>query len=384
MECTGRSRPVIAIEILPAMAKSSWKKLAIGGVGVAVIIVGALLWYARDMPRAADSGAKPGGPPGGGPPAVAVEAAKVRVGAITRDIAAIGNMRSNESVVLRPEVAGRISEIHFDEGATVAKGDDLISLDASVYEAELQQAEASRELSRRNYERATELLQKKAGTVRARDEALERMSVDEATVALARARLAKLTIKAPFAGIVGLRQVSIGDYVKEGQDMVNLESIDPIKVDFRVPEIFLPAVAEGQTLRLTIDAFPGRTFEGVVYAVDPRLDPVGRSVAVRARIPNSDGTLRPGLFARVRLIVEERDDAIIIPEQAVVPKGERLLVYRIVDGKAKETEVSLGQRHGGEVEVTKGLGPDDMVVTAGQIKLRDGAPVRVVASSGEA
>ena len=311
-------------------------------------------------------------------PAVPVEAVRAEAGTITDEVSAIGTLRSNESVIIRPEIAGRITGIHFSEGEQTRIGALLFTLDDAISQAELTEAEARLQLSQRNYERATELYGKGAGTARGRDEAEAELQTNRASVVLAKARLEKTRISAPFEGILGLRQVSIGDYVVPGQDLVNLENIDPIKVEFRVAERFLAGLANGQKLRVNVDAFPGRSFEGEVYAMDPRVDPAGRSIAVRARIPNSDRVLRPGLFARVNLATEVRKNAIVVPDQAIVPRGEERFVFKVVDGKAVMTRVVLGQRRAGQVEIVEGLEPDDVVVTAGQLKIRDGAPVKLV------
>jgi membrane fusion protein (multidrug efflux system) len=314
--------------------------------------------------------------------AVPVEASEVAEGPLVDEITAIGTLISNESVILRPEIAGRIVDISFEEGQPVEAGAPLFRLDDSLYQAELAEAQAKLQLSERNFARAKELHEKGSGTARARDEAVASLQADKATVALAQARLDKTRIRAPFGGIVGLRQVSIGDYVTEGQDLVNLEDVDPVKVDFRVPELFLSGLARGQELVIAVDAYPGRPFKGMVYALDPRVDAAGRSVAVRAQVPNPDDALRPGLFARVTLILSIRKEAITVPEQAVVPRGDDRYVFRVVDGTATLTKVTLGQRRKGRVEIIDGLQPGDMVVTAGQLKIRDGVPVEVIKPPG--
>ena len=349
-------------------------------------VAGGAWWHFYGRAPQAGGPTAAGGPPGGGGGdfAVPVEVAQATVGPIQRRITALGTLRSNESVVIRPEIAGRIAEFRFEEGGRVSGGQPLVVLDDSVYAAELGQVEASLELSRANFERAVDLLGRNAGTAKARDEALAALRADQAAVELARARLEKVVIKAPFDGVVGLRKVSVGDFVNVGQDVVNVEQIDPLKADFRVSEVYLPAVSAGQRLQLTVDAYPDRVFDGQVYAIDPLIDVNGRSVLLRARLPNPDGVLRPGLFARVSLVINEKEDAVQVPEQALMPQGGEQFVFRVVDGKATLTEVVPGLRRDGMVEVLEGLGRDDVVVTAGQLKIRDGAAVQPVQPAGEA
>jgi membrane fusion protein (multidrug efflux system) len=343
-------------------------------VAVAMLVVagGAWWFFYFEQPQAEGAPA----PAAQGDMVVPVETAAVQVGPIQRRLTAVGSLRSNESVIIRPEVAGRIAEIRFEEGERVTRGQPLVVLDDSIYRAEVDEVQASLELSRANYDRALDLLQRGAGTNKARDEALAQLRADEAGLHLARARLDKMAITAPFDGVVGLRKVSAGDFVDVGQDMVNLEQIDPLKADFRVAEVYLAAVRPGQRIELAVDAYSGETFVGEVYAIDPLIDESGRSIVLRARLPNADGRLRPGLFARVTLVLNERDDALQIPEQALVPQGEDQFVFRVVDGKAALTKVEVGIRREGMVEIVSGLGPEDQVVTAGQLKIRDGAPVQ--------
>lgn len=339
--------------------------LTAAAVALAVLGVGAF-----SGGRAQDKAATPAVPP------VNVEAVRAELQDVVEEIVVIGTLDSNESVIIRPEIAGRIAKIHFAEGERVKRGEPLISLDASVQEAELREAEAALNVSRRNFARAEELLKTGAGAVRQRDEALGKLEADQARVALAQARLQKMTLTAPFDGVLGLRRVSVGDYVTPGQDIVNLENIDPIKVEFRVPETSLRDIREGQKIRVQVDAFPDASFAGEVYAIDPRIDAAGRSVAIRARIPNPDSRLRPGLFARVALAVDERR-SVMAPETVIVPRGDEQYVYRVIDNKAVLTRVTVGLRRNAQVEIRSGVEPGELIVSAGQIKLRDGAPVAV-------
>lgn len=367
-------------------------RLTVAAIAVLGIIVAtaAGYWFGqqRPGPAGAPAGAAQGGPggpaqaakgsPGGGVP---VEAVKVALAPMPQAITAVGSLRSDESVTLRPEVAGRISAIAFQEGQRVTKGDVLVRLDPAVPEAEAQQARANVTLAKAKFDRAVDLAQRNFISGQAKDEAENNLKVAEAALQLAEAKLAKTTLRAPFSGLIGLRVVSVGDYVKEGADVVNLESIDPLKVDFRVPEIYLKQVQVGQSLSVTLDALPGKIYEGKVFAVNPLVDAAGRAIVIRAIVRNPDTSLRPGMFARVRLFTREAKDAMAIPDTALVPAGDEQFVYRIVEGKARRAKVEIGQRREGMVEVLSGLEPADVVVTAGQLKLRDGAVVQTATAA---
>lgn len=315
------------------------------------------------------------------PPAQApatVEVQTVKASSLDRTIEAVGSLISNESVILTPEIAGRVTEISFEEGREVKQGDVLIRLDDSIYKAQLAQAKAALGLSQSNYQRAEELNRKKIGAVSVVQETLAKRNADTAAVDLAQAQLDKTVIRAPFDGIIGLRQISTGDYVTAGQALVNLESIDPLKVNFKISEIYLSSLKTGQAINVLIDAFPGREFSGEVYAIDPLIETAGRMVSLRARLPNPEQIMRPGLFARVKLVVERKEGAMMIDEQALNPQGNEQFVYKVVDGKAVTTKIKIGQRRAGRVEVTEGLKPGDVIVTAGQMKIRPDAPVKIV------
>lgn len=318
------------------------------------------------------------GPAGGQMPPMPVEAQPVVLGEVLRTVEAVGTLRADEAVVLRPELQGRVSEILFEEGQPVQSGQPLIRLDAGRYRAQLNEAIANRDLARVNYRRAQELVRRKVGSADERDKAEAELQASEARVALQNDYLAKMTLTAPFDGIAGIRSVSIGEVVQPAQALVQVVAVDPVKVDFRIPELYVGQVQAGQSLDIRVDAFPGEQFTGKVYAVAPQVDDKGRSLRVRATVPNPEGRLRPGLFARVELILERFKDAVRVPEQAIVPRGDQQLVYRIVDGKAEIVPVTLGIRRNAQVQVTDGLAPGDVVITAGQMKVRPGAPVQPV------
>jgi membrane fusion protein, multidrug efflux system len=313
---------------------------------------------------------------------VPVEAAKVVAAPLREQVTAIGTLLSNEAVTISSEVPGRLKEIHFQEGQPIDKGAPLFTLDDSIYRAQLDDAAAKLRLAEQTNKRTSALFTNKYATAQSADESASNLAVNTAAVELARVQLEKAHIVAPFSGIVGLRRVSVGEYITAGQALVNLEAIDPVKADFRVPEKFLPAIRVGQTIRIKVDAFPEDSFEGKVYAIDPRLDIAGRSLLVRAVVPNGDQRLRPGLFARVTVLLQLKEDALSVPEQAIVPQGDSQFVFKIVDGKVHLTKVVTGTRRDGRVEIVEGLAPGDQVVTAGQLKIRDGTAVSVVNAIG--
>lgn len=352
---------------------------------IGLLALGGYAYYANQSvspapqsPGKAAAPGKPGGPPGGF--AVGVETATVAATAFQDDVAAVGSLKSNESVVLRPEIAGRIAAIHLREGMPAVKGAVLVALDAATQSAELRQAEANLALAQANYKRTEDLYQKKFVSERARDESAASLKVLEAAVALARAKLQKTQIRAPFSGIVGIRNVSVGDYVKEGQELINIEDIGSLKVDFRLPESYLSRLRKGQAIEIATDAMPGETFKGVLDAIDPLLDASGRAISLRARLDNPDLKLRPGMFVRVRLAFGGERQGLTVPEEALVPAGNDNFVFKVVEGKAQRAKVTIGQRRGASVEIEEGLKAGDEVVTAGQLKLRDGVPVRSAAA----
>src|SRR5436190_7011676 len=363
-------------------------KVVVGGICVLLVAAAAAGGYWMGAQKSGGpliaAGSVVSAPPKGAAAAIAVEAVKVTLQPMPQSITAVGSLRSDESITVRPEVAGRISEILFKEGERVPRGATLVRLDPSVNQAEVQQGRANLKLAKSKYDRAVDLAKSNFISGQARDEAENNLRVAEAGLQLAEAKLAKMEIKAPFSGIIGLRVVSIGDYAKEGSDIVNLESIDPLKVDFRVPEIYLKQIQVGQTLNVALDAMPGKTFDGKVFAVNPLVDAAGRAIVIRAVVRNPDTSLRPGMFARVRLFTRELQDALVIPEQAIVPQGDEQFVFKVIDGRAVRAKVQVGQRRDGKVEIVKGVDATDMIVTAGHLKIRDGVPVTITNGPGAA
>jgi membrane fusion protein (multidrug efflux system) len=315
-----------------------------------------------------------------GVPATPVEVISLKPSTVQEDLQAVGSLRSNESVILRPEVSGRVSAIGFKDGQVVKKGQLLIGLDASLNDAEVAQAKAEYDLALSNLQRSEDLARQKFISSSAQETAASNAQVAEARLKLAQARQSKMRIVAPFDGVVGIRGVSLGDYVKDGTDLVNVEDVRVLKVDFRLPERNLAQVRVGQDIEVVADALPTERWQGVIEAINPRIDANGRSLEIRARLENSRGQLRPGMFVRVRVITGERTNALLVPEEAIVPQGSEFFVYRVVDDQARRVAVKIGVRRDARVEIVDGLAAGDQVVTAGMRLSRDGQPVKVVNS----
>jgi len=376
-------RPALEIGDKPAADRAQAPGVSTGvsaGGGASAAGGGAAAPAGGGAPAASGGGA-PAGARAGSPPRgpVGVEAARVATMALADEVLAVGTLRANESVVIKPEIAGRIVRIGFSDGARVPRGALLVGLDDSVLAAQAEQASAELGLARASFERTQDLAKRNFVSGSALDQAAANLKVQEARLHLAEAQLAKTRIVAPFGGVLGLRNVSVGDFVKDGAELVVLEDVSGMKVDLRLPERFLGQLRRGQSITVAIDAFPGREFTATLDALDAQVDANGRSVLARGRLANPEGVLRSGMFAKARIVLREKPEARVIPEEAVIPVGASAFVFRIVDGKAVRTEVRTGLRKAGKVEILDGLGAGDQVVTAGHQKLtRDGTEVRVV------
>lgn len=355
---------------------------------VAVFGLLALMYWAYAAFRGASGALAPTAVPSARPAAAAgpagglpVETARVLAADLALDATAVGSLRSNESVVLRPETAGRIAAINFKDGSAVAKGSLLVALDAAMQSAEYDQAKANLGLAQVNLQRSRELFERKFVSQQALDNVEAALKVQQAGLALAQAKLDKTRLRAPFSGVVGIRNVSAGDYVKEGQELINLEDIGTLKIDFRLPEAYLGQLKPGQAVEVSTDALPGQKFAAVLDAVNPLVDTGGRAISCRAHLANADAKLRPGMFVRVRLIFAQRSHVLLVPEQAIVPDPKTPFVFRVEGGKALRVPVKTGIRRNAQVEIVDGLNAGDEVVIAGQMKLRDGAAVTPVGAA---
>ncbi len=308
---------------------------------------------------------------------VAVEAQEVVVRPFSKELTAVGNLVANDSVIVRPQIDGIISNILFDSGADVAKGQTLYTLDDSLTQAQLADAQAELLLSSKNYERAKALAQQKFISQKDTDELFAKLEKAKAQVDLAKVRLSQTVLQSPFSGRAGIIQQSRGAYVNAGEDLVTIVALDPMKVDFYIGEEYLQSLKEGQEFTLVVDGFP-QTFTGEIEAIEPKIDPVGHSILVRGRFHAHEANLSPGLFATLTLKLSSVEDAILIPESALETQGDSQFVYRVVDGLAVQTPVTVGDFENGMVHILDGLWSSDTVVTAGAMKISDGVPIRIV------
>jgi membrane fusion protein (multidrug efflux system) len=331
---------------------------------------------AKPAAQPAAQAAKPMGLP--------VRAVPVEVGKVSDEVTAVGSLLAEESVIIRPEIDGRIVGLHFQEGQAVAAGTRLVSIENSEFDAQAAAVRADLRTEEQRLSRTRELHQQNFISKDALDVQLGAVDRLKAHLAEAESRVAKSVIRAPFSGTVGLRMVSPGAYVKAGADIVRLESIGTIKADFRIPELYMSKLGSNQEIVVRLDAYPGEEFRGRIYAVEPVVDEQTRTILMRARIPNKGNKLKPGMFVRVAVTLANRPNAIIVPEQAIWPQGQDNFVFRVVDGKAALTKIQIGNRQPGRVEIVQGLNATDTVVTEGQIKLRDGAPVMVMSAPAPA
>ncbi|MEO6292967.1 MAG: efflux RND transporter periplasmic adaptor subunit [Burkholderiaceae bacterium] len=317
-----------------------------------------------------------------------VESAKVEVMKLTDDTQTVGSLKSRQGVTLRPEVSGRITQLNFRDGERVKKGQLLVQFDDQLQIAQVKQSQAELSIALANHKRNQDLVAQNFISKRSVDESAANLEVAQAKLVLSQATAARLKITAPFDGIAGIRTVNVGDYLKDGGDIVNIEDIAAVFVDFRLPERFQAKVKKGQIAQVDMDALPGRKFTAMIQAIDPLVDANGRSIGVRACIDNREGQLRPGMFARVNAVFGERDKARVIPEEAIVPLAGKQFVIKLVDAASaadkdskttQRIEVKVGIRRPGRVEILEGLNEGDEVVVAGQQRIqKDGTVVKVM------
>lgn len=315
---------------------------------------------------------------------VSVETARVVETELAASVKAVGTLLAEASATLRAEVPGQILAVHFNEGERLARGARLYTIEATVLEAEVNEARANASRSEAAFKRAQELHGKQLISATDYDAARANYDVDVARLLSSEARLSKTVIRAPFDGYAGLRRINIGDYATIGQELVDVVQLEPLRVDFSIPETLLAKVQPGQAVEVTVDAYPDDVFAGRITAIAPKSDVQGHSFEIRASLPNADLKLRPGLFARVNVTLSAKPNAIVIPEEAVWPIGQDKTVFVVVNGVVEQRVIKLGTRQPGLVEVVSGLAVGEEIVTAGQLKLYEGATVQPAGGSSAA
>lgn len=337
---------------------------------------GALAGCNRAESAGTPGGGKGEGPGhGGGPPAMPVEVAVARTDTAVDAILATGQIEAMQSIELRPEVEGRIAQILVREGAFAAQGSPLFKVDDAELRAQVAQAEADRDLARQSLARTQALLAQRASSQSEMERADATARGSEARLDLLRVRLARTTVRAPFAGVVGQRYVSLGDYVTTDTKLVSLQTVTPQRAVFQVPERYADQLKMGQRVTFRVAAIPGQEFDGRVDFVDPVVQLPGRTIAVKAITPNANRLLQSGMFIEARLATAVRPNAVVIPEDAVVALQGSTFVWVVREGKASRRQVDLGVRTPGFVEARSGVDSADQVVVGGQERLGEGAPV---------
>jgi membrane fusion protein (multidrug efflux system) len=340
------------------------------------ILLGAALLGCNGAEGKAKGGAAAAGPGAGGPPAMPVEVVIARTDTVVDAILATGQIEAVQSVELRPDIEGRIAEILVREGAVVAHGTPLFKVDDAELKAEVARAEADRDLARQSLARTKELLGQQASSQSELERAEATARSTAAQLELLKVRLDRTVVRAPFAGVAGERHVSLGDYVTTSSPLMTVQTVSPQRASFQVPERYADQLKVGQRVTFRVAALPGREFAGRVDFVDPLVQLPGRTITVKAEVPNPRRELQAGMFIEVRLATAVRPRAVVIAEDAVLPIQGASFVWVVADGKATRRQVELGVRTPGLVEVRSGVEGGEAVVVGGQERLAEGAPVK--------
>ena len=352
-----------------------WKRMLLMLFLVALFAAGLVFWTMRNIQKGKAMGAK------FAPPPAAVTTVIVKAETWQPVLSAVGSLKAVNGVVLSTDLAGIVAEIAFESGAPVKKGDLIVKLDTQQEDAQLRSSMAKLALAKTDLERKRDLMAKKAIADSEFDTAQSQLAQMEASVEEMKALVARKRIAAPFDGLVGIRQVNVGQYLQPGAAIVPIESLDPIYVEFALPQQHFEKIAVGKKLRLGATGISGKSFEGEITAIDSRIDERTRNVTVQGTIKNPDHALRPGMFVSVEVLLPETAGVLAIPSSAVAyaPYGDS--VYVVQDGKAgKEVQqrfVKLGPKRGDQVSVLSGIKDGDEIVSSAVFKLRPSAPVQV-------
>jgi membrane fusion protein (multidrug efflux system) len=346
---------------------------------VIVIAVGVILGAKRigllggGSEKAAGPAAS-GGAPAAMPP-MPVDVDTARRQPIVDAVRATGRIEAVQAVDLRPDEQGRIVALLFEEGQSVNVGTPLVKIDDALLRAQSERATADRDLARQQLERVRRLRAENASTPADLERAEANFRSSEAALSMLALQIDRTTVRAPFAGVIGQRMVSIGDYVTSASRLLTLQTVDPARAVIEVPERYAVQLRKGQAVGFTVAAQPDRVFVAVVEFIDPVVQTGSRTIVVKARAPNPNGVLRPGMFIEARLATATRDSAVVIPEDAVQPLRTANIVWAVVDGKASRRVVQLGVRNQGKVEVVSGVRAGEVVVVGGLERMAEGVPI---------
>ena len=316
-----------------------------------------------------------GGPGGAGGFAMPVEVSPAIRDTVVDAIAATGQIEAIQSIELRPEVSGRITDILVREGQEVADGTPLFKVDDAELKAQVAQAEAERQLARQALERTKQLITQNASSTSDLEQSEAKSRGADANYDLLKTRLDRTVVRAPFGGVAGRRLVSIGTYVSPQTPLITLQSVNPQFASFDVPERYADRLRRGQLVSFQVAALPGRNFTGEVVFVDPVVALPGRTILIKARVPNSEHQLQAGMFIEARLATAIRPNAVVVPEDALLPMQGATFVWVVKDGKANQQQVSVGVRTAGWAEIQGGVVAGDQVVVGGLERLFPNAPV---------
>ena len=356
-------------------------KRTLGMIAAVLIVVGALAalkYRSIHQATAARAAAKP--------PPVTVAAINAAETTWQRQLHAPGNLTAAQGVTVSNELPGSVAKIDFESGQHVQQGDLLVQLDVSTDEAQLRGLEAQAELNKISLQRAQELRTTNANPQSDLDSAEAQYKQAVANVDNQRALIAKKTFRAPFTGRLGIRQVNVGQYLAAGAEIVTLQALDPIYVNFFLPEQDITDLRPGQAVRIAVETYPGETFTGVISALNSKVDDATHNIQVQATVRNADERLVPGMFATTDVVLPRQDKFVTLPATAIVYNPYGNAVYVIEKSSepggagpliARQRFIQLGETRGDQISVVKGVQVGDQIVTAGQLKLRNGSPVRV-------
>ncbi|MBI2406670.1 MAG: efflux RND transporter periplasmic adaptor subunit [Gemmatimonadetes bacterium] len=358
--------------------RSTRRRLIPVAVGIVILVIGVLVSRqfglysegANAQPAAAEGGAAPGGMP---PMPVDVDTA--RRSTVTSEVRATGRVEALNTVELKPDESGRVVELLFREGQPVDSGTPLLRIDAALLRAQAERATADRDLARQQLERVRRLRADNAAAPADVERVEAAARAADAALRVLQLQIERTTVRAPFAGVVGQRFVSVGDYVTSSNRLLALHTMDPQRAVVEVPERYADELRVGQQIAFTVAAQTGRTFHAQVEFIDPVVQPESRTIVVKARAPNPGHLLRSGMFIEARLAIATRAGAVVVSEDAVQPLRTTNVVWAVADGKASRRQVQLGVRSAGTVEVLSGVKPGELVVVGGLERMNDGMAV---------